>query len=74
MVYTERAETAAVPCGTTHQCRKFATLVGIEKHAVKRLPLNIESNASNVNLFEIGKYRYIIAINNSSEDVINLVV
>ena len=34
MVYTERAEMAAVSCGTTH-ASKYTTSVDIQKHTVK---------------------------------------
>ena len=36
MVYTERAETAAVSCGTSHASAvKYSTLVDIQKRAIK---------------------------------------
>ena len=45
MVYTERAEMAAVSCGTSH-----ATSVDIQKTRYKKLVTHVESHASTVNL------------------------
>ena len=44
MVYTERAETAAVLCGTSH---KYTTSVDIQKRTKKRFT-HVESHASAV--------------------------
>ena len=54
MVYTERAEMAAVSCGTSHDS------------AIKKLFTHVESHASAVNLLESGEWRYIKAINNNN--------
>ena len=63
MVYTERAETAAVSCGTSHisAVSVYTTSVDIQKRAIKKLFAHAESHASAVNLLESA---YIKAINN----------
>ena len=64
MVYTERAEMAAVSCGTS-RC-KYTTSVDIQKRAIKKLFTHVESHASGVSLLESGELRYIKAINNNN--------
>ena len=51
MVYTERAETAAVSCGTSHVSAVSTPLRWIFKKLVTR----VESRASAVNLLESGE-------------------
>ena len=69
MVYTERAETAAVSCGTSHVSavkHVYTTSVDIQKRAIKDIhSYHVESHASAVSLLESGEQRYIKAINNN---------
>ena len=58
MVYTERAEMAAVSCGTSHTTAvsKYTTSVDIEKRATKKkLFTRVESHASALSLLESGE-------------------
>ena len=67
MVYTERAEMAAVSCGTSHASAVSTPLRWIfEKRAIKKLFTHVESHASAVSLLESGVQRYIKAINNNN--------
>ena len=63
MVYTERAEMAAVSCGTSH-ARAVSTPLRwyknkIKKTRYKKLFTHVESHASAVSLLESGELRYI---------------
>ena len=64
MVYTERAEMAAVSCGTNQRC-KYTTLVDIKKTRCKKLFTHVESHVSTVSLLGSGEQHYIKAINNN---------
>ena len=57
MVYTERAETAAVSCGTTHVSAVsiYTTSVDIQKPRYKKLVNRVESHASAVSLLKDGE-------------------
>ena len=56
MVYTERAEMAAVSCGTIHASAVSTPLRWIfEKRAIKKLFTHAESHASAVCLLESGE-------------------
>ena len=56
MVYTERVETAAVSCGTSHvSAVKYTTSVDIQKTRYKKLVTHAESHASAVSLLESGE-------------------
>ena len=64
MVYTERAETAAVSCGTSHVSAVSTPLRWIfKKRAIKKLVTRVESHASALSLLENGEQRCIKAIN-----------
>ena len=67
MVYTERAETAAVSCGTSHASAVSTPLRWIlqqqQQPRYKKLVIHVESHASAVSLLESGEQRYIKAIN-----------
>ena len=55
MVYTERAEMAAVSCGTSHVSAVIefnTTSVGIQKRGIKKLFTHVESHVSAVSLLE----------------------
>ena len=75
MVYTERAEMAAVSCGTSHAravstpLRWIHAIKSDKKLAIKtrekKLVTHVDSHASAVSLFENGEQRYIKAINNN---------
>ena len=68
MVYTERAEMAAVSCVTSHASDVSTPLRWIfKKHAIKKEKLftHVESHASTEILLESGEWRYIKAINNN---------
>ena len=72
MVYTERAETAAVSCGTSHveskQRRKYTTSVDIVQNALKKQkstvthPVTCKKSA--VSLLRSGEQRYTKGTNN----------
>ena len=65
MVYTERAETAAVSYGTSHVSAVNTPPRWIfNKTRHEKLFTLAEPHASGVRLLEIGKYRYIKMINN----------
>ena len=67
MVYTERAETAAVSCGTSHVSAVSTSLRWIYIYKTyKKLVTHIESHVSAVSLIESGEQRYINAINNNN--------
>ena len=67
MVYTERAEMAAVSCGTSHASAVSTPLRWIfKKTRYKKLVTHVESHASAVSLLESGEWRYIKAINNNN--------
>ena len=56
MVYTERAEMAAVSCGTSHASAVSTPLRWMfKKRAVKKLVTHVESHASAVSLLESGE-------------------
>ena len=61
MVYTERAEAAAVSCGTSHASAVNTPLRGRifkkkkKKHAKKKVFTHIESHESAVSLLESGE-------------------
>ena len=57
MVYTERAETAAVSCGTSHTSAvsTYTTSVDIKKTRYKKLVTRVELHASAVSLLESGE-------------------
>ena len=64
MVYTERAETAAVSRGTSHVSAVSTSLPWIfKKTRYKKLVTHVESHASEVSLLESGEQSYIKAIN-----------
>ena len=67
MVYTERADMAAVSCGTCHASALSAPLRWMFKNALKeqekKLLTHVESHASAVSLLESGEQRYIKATN-----------
>ena len=52
MVYTERAEMAAVSCGTSHASAVSTPLRGILKARYKKLVTHVESHASAASLRE----------------------
>ena len=56
MVYTERAEMAAVSCGTSHASAVSTPLRWLfKKRAIKKLFTHVESHASAVSLLESGE-------------------
>ena len=57
MGYTERAETAAVPCGTSHASAVSTPLPWIFKRQrrYKKLVIHVKSHASAVSLLESGE-------------------
>ena len=67
MVYTERAEMAAVSCGTSHASAVSAPL-RYSKTRYKKLVTHIELHASDVSLLESGEQRNIKALNNNKTD------
>ena len=70
MVYTERAEMAAVSCGTSHASAVVLHhFGGYSKTRYKKLFTHVESHASAVSLLESGEQRYIKAINTNDNDV-----
>ena len=74
MVYTERAEMAAVSRGTSHvaikqRCKYVHHFGGFSKMRYKKLVTHVESHASAVSLLESGEQRYIKAINTNDNDV-----
>ena len=68
MVYTERAETAAVSRGINHASAvsTYTTSEDVQKRAIKKLFTHAESHASATSLLESGVVRYIKAINNNN--------
>ena len=69
MVYTERAEMAAVSCGTSHASAVSTPLRSIFKTKLKSyetLVTHVEPHASTVSLFESAEWHYIKAINNNN--------
>ena len=65
-MYTERAEMAAVPCGTSHASAVSTPLRWTDsKTRYKKLVSRVESHASAVSLLESGEWSYIKAINSS---------
>ena len=71
MVYTERAEMAAVSCGISHASAVSTPLRWIlknkyKKTRYKKLFTHVESHASAVSLLESGEQSYIKAINNNN--------
>ena len=69
MVYTERAEMAAVSCGTSHASDVSTPLRWIfhkKRKEIKKLFTHVESHVSAMSLLESGEKRYIKVINNSS--------
>ena len=66
MVYTERAETAAVSRGTSHASAVSTPLRWVfKKRTIKKLFTHVKSHASAVSLLDSGEQRYIKATNNS---------
>ena len=55
MVYTERAEMAAVSCGTSRASAEYTTLVDIQKTRYKKLFTHVELHASALSLLESGE-------------------
>ena len=56
MVFTERAETAAVSCGTSHASAVSIHYFGrYSKQRYKKLVTHVESHASAMNLLESGE-------------------
>ena len=55
MVYTERAELAAVSCGTSQASAVSTPLRGYSKTRYKKLFTHIESHANAVSLLESGE-------------------
>ena len=72
MVYTERAETAAVSCGTSHASAVSRPLWWILKTRYKKLVTHVESIASAVSLLE--KRRLAVYENNHHHHRISLCV
>ena len=73
MVYTERAEMAAVSCGISHASAVSTPLRWIlknkyKKTRYKKLFTHVESHASAVSLLESGEQLYIKAINNNNNN------
>ena len=74
MVYSERAEMAAVSCGTSHVTVKqrcnYTTSVDIKKENKKtrheKLVTDVKLHASSVSLLESGYQRYIKVINDNN--------
>ena len=66
MVYTERAETAVVLCGTSHASAVSTPVRWVFKTSYKKLVTHVESHASAASLLDSGESRYIKAINNSN--------
>ena len=63
MVYTERAETAAVSCGTSHATTiKYTTSMDIQQQKTRyeKQFTPVESLASAVSLLEIGEQRCLL--------------
>jgi len=71
-VYKERAETAAVSCGTSHVSAVSTPLRWIFQNALWNLVTHVESHASTVSLLESGKQRYIQAISNNNMSHVTL--
>ena len=69
-MYTERAEMAAVSCGTSHTSAVVHHFGGYSKTRDKKLFTHVESHASTVSLLNSGEQRYIKAINNNSPTVV----
>ena len=67
MVYTERADTAAVSCGTSHASAAHHS-GGYSKTVTRyeKLFTRVESPASAASLLESGEWNYIKAINNKN--------
>ena len=66
MVYTERAETAAISCGTNHASAVSTPLrwrLKQQEPHYKKLVIHVESHASTVSLFENGEQLCIKEIN-----------
>ena len=57
MVYTERAEMAAV--SRNNQRCKYTTSVDVQKYAIKKLVTHVESHVSAESLFESREQHYI---------------
>ena len=55
MVYTERAERAAVSCGTSHAGAVITPLRWISKTRYKKLVTHVESHARAVRVLESGE-------------------
>jgi len=55
MVYTERAEMAAVSCGTSHASVVITHFGGYSKTRYKKLFTHVASHASAVSLLESGE-------------------
>ena len=69
MVYTERAEMAAVSCGTSHASAVVHHFGEYSKTRDKKQVTFVELQASAVSLLESGEKRYIKAINNKIKKV-----
>ena len=68
MVYTERAEMAAVSCGTSNASAVVHHFGEYSKTRYKKLFTHVESHASAVSLLNSGEQPYIKAINNYKSD------
>ena len=66
MVYTERAVTAAVSCGTSHASAVSTPLRWTVKTHYEILFTHVESHTKAVSLHESGEQRYIKTINTTS--------
>ena len=64
MMYTERAETAAVSCSPAMSALQVHLFGGYSKLRYKKVVTPVESHASAESLLESGEQRYIEAINN----------
>ena len=70
MVYRERAEMAAVSCGTSHASAVHHFGGYFKKTRYKKLVTHVESHASALSLLESGEQRYIKVINNNNNIII----
>ena len=73
IVYTERAEMAAVSCGTSHSSAVVRHFGGYSKTRYKKLFTHVESDANAVSLLNSGEQRYITAISNSNLHAVNFI-
>ena len=73
IVYTERAEMAAVSCGTSHSSAVVRHFGGYSKTRYKKLFTHVESDANAVSLLNSGEQCYIKAISNSNLHAVNFI-